>query len=492
LVVVQILFGGMVREFTRTSGTELVPKIAFILESSLDEDEIQEALDLTAVLSGIKIEIVDSEKEILYISDPSSLEDSDFDFFTNFFPRQNQPRTLRNQLRFNLLEDVLVDRFDLKLEFFHDFDPFEEEFGMGRDLKRFWDESSNEIAGGIQFTLPDYEPSYVRLYLSNNPIDRINGLFLMGFAVAALLSLLVAIVLAKTASIRLTQPLKVLEKGANILSEGTLSHRVYLEGNDEISRLADQFNHMAKQLESNFEKIRKDKQMMKNFLADASHELRTPITAATTFVDLLSRFQSEASQKEKGLQEDIAKQLTRLKEISEKLLQLSYLEQRKDDFDTIIDHPQSSILPVLDQTLIELKKRNTQQWGGDNVVSFYETSENGERITKLEKLEDYSTELDRLIALPDELLKTLIKNVIQNALHSQVGNEQIRLNIVLSNFSDSLGMYIIDSGPGISKQDLNRLGDLRVSEILRFYPIIQLVRCFFTRQTEQYLASLES
>lgn len=69
---------------------------------------------------------------------------------------------------------------------------------------------------------------------------------------------------------QLVSPLAELTLASHTLGQSDLSHRVNVQGSDEINELSATFNNMAAQLEQN-EKVRQ------NMLADVSHELRTPL-----------------------------------------------------------------------------------------------------------------------------------------------------------------------------------------------------------------------
>lgn len=76
-------------------------------------------------------------------------------------------------------------------------------------------------------------------------------------------------------------PVESLEKGAERMAAGDLSHRVQVErGPPELRHLAATFNEMAARVESLVETQR-------GFVADASHQLRTPLTAMRLRIELL-------------------------------------------------------------------------------------------------------------------------------------------------------------------------------------------------------------
>jgi signal transduction histidine kinase len=125
---------------------------------------------------------------------------------------------------------------------------------------------------------------------------------------------------------RLTAPLRSLRETAGRMGAGDLSARAPLQTRDEIGELAAQFNQMAGQLEGSFKQLAAERDALRRFIADASHELRTPITALKNFNALLL---GQAAGDPEARAEFLAEsqvQLDRLEWITRNLLDLSRLE----------------------------------------------------------------------------------------------------------------------------------------------------------------------
>ena len=146
--------------------------------------------------------------------------------------------------------------------------------------------------------------------------------FLLAAGGATLLAVLVGLLVSRG----LTAPLRTLTAAASQMSSGDLSIQAPVRGKDEIGQLARQFNQMAERLEASFTELAAERDSLRRFIADASHGLRTPITALKSFNELL---QGAAADDPAARAEFLAEsqvQLNRLEWITHNLLDLSRLE----------------------------------------------------------------------------------------------------------------------------------------------------------------------
>ena len=105
-----------------------------------------------------------------------------------------------------------------------------------------------------------------------------------------------------------------------------MSVRVPESREDEIGQLARQFNRMADRLERSFRELMQERDTLRRFVEDASHELRTPVTALKTFNELLTSGDAmDGSDRKQFLLESRA-QVARLEWIIKNLLDLSRLD----------------------------------------------------------------------------------------------------------------------------------------------------------------------
>lgn len=116
---------------------------------------------------------------------------------------------------------------------------------------------------------------------------------------------------------RLTRRLERLQKQVDAWGEGRLSVRVAVEGRDEVARLATSFNRAAERIEALVES-------QKSLLANASHELRSPLARLRMAAELL---QEKAPPE---IRAELARNIVELDQLIEELLLASRLDAMGD------------------------------------------------------------------------------------------------------------------------------------------------------------------
>ena len=98
------------------------------------------------------------------------------------------------------------------------------------------------------------------------------------FLLAAVAAFMVSFCIVWLYSYSLVRPLRDMASAARSFGDGNFSRRVPITGDDEIGQLAIAFNNMASSLATS-ESVRR------NFIANVSHELKTPMTTIAGFID---------------------------------------------------------------------------------------------------------------------------------------------------------------------------------------------------------------
>jgi len=135
-------------------------------------------------------------------------------------------------------------------------------------------------------------------------------------ATVGLLALLAAIFVAWLIAGRIMAPVRELERAARTVSESDLSYRLEVRGDDELARLAADFNGMFDRVESAF-------RTQRQFIDDAGHELRTPLTVIRGHLELLGDDPDERRE----VQAIITDELDRMSRMVNDLLVLARAER---------------------------------------------------------------------------------------------------------------------------------------------------------------------
>lgn len=109
-----------------------------------------------------------------------------------------------------------------------------------------------------------------------------SSLFITNF-----IGLLIAVLSGIFISRKILSPIKTITETAKQIEVNNLEQRLPVGNNkDELAELADTFNHMLNRIHAGFEQ-------QQRFVADASHELRTPVTVIRGYADMIDRWGKE-------------------------------------------------------------------------------------------------------------------------------------------------------------------------------------------------------
>jgi signal transduction histidine kinase len=127
---------------------------------------------------------------------------------------------------------------------------------------------------------------------------------------------------------RLTRRLETLQHGVEQWGDGNLSVRVPEGGNDEVGFLANRFNHAAQQIESLVRSRDDLLASQKSLLANASHELRSPLTRIRMGLEFMGAANSSAKV-------EITRNIGELDQLIEEILLASRLDAKESDLGTV-------------------------------------------------------------------------------------------------------------------------------------------------------------
>ena len=153
--------------------------------------------------------------------------------------------------------------------------------------------------------------AHIRLGASLADIDLFTPLLL-----AAVISLIISGAIGIFFANSITGPISRISKTADAIREGDLSARTGLRGDDEISRLAMNFDAMA-------DSVERDRDLERQLIGDVAHELRTPLMAIQATVEAIQDGVFEADEERLST---LSSETRRLGRLVEGLLRLNRLE----------------------------------------------------------------------------------------------------------------------------------------------------------------------
>ncbi|HKH18460.1 MAG TPA: HAMP domain-containing sensor histidine kinase [Solirubrobacteraceae bacterium] len=145
-------------------------------------------------------------------------------------------------------------------------------------------------------------------------VELIRNRILVAGAIALVLAALGGYLVARA----LTERIKRLERAARKVAAGDFSNPIHADSDDELGQLAATFDDMQRQL-ARLDTARKQ------FIASASHELRTPIFSLGGFLELLEDEELDDETRAQFLSQ-LRGQVARLQKLATELLDLSRLE----------------------------------------------------------------------------------------------------------------------------------------------------------------------
>ncbi|WP_264523707.1 sensor histidine kinase [Flavobacterium sp. N502536] len=224
---------------------------------------------------------------------------------------------------------------------------------------------------------------------------------------------------------RVINPVARITKEVNRISASNLHNRLpEVKNSDEISDLTETFNDMLDRLETSFE-------IQANFINNASHELKTPITTIIAESEIMLFKEREIPEYIQSL-ENIYSQASRLGNLTESLLKLT--QTGYDGKKQVLD------IARIDEVLMDVKS-DLDKIYPDNRVSI--------------KL-NFAPKDSNLLLIPcnKPLLELAINNIITNGVKYSDNNEVF---VTLSANQDWIKVAINDIGIGIPPEDIPHL-----------------------------------
>lgn len=234
------------------------------------------------------------------------------------------------------------------------------------------------------------------------------------FILAGILALAGALLGAYLIGNRLTRPLRRMASLAARVDAGDLHPRIHDPGGQgtEVAVLAEAFNNMLDRLTEAFAAQRA-------FVADASHEVRTPLTVVAGQLEVLARQPDPSADDVRRVERLVQAEIARIGRLVDDLLVLARSEQRE----------------FLRVEAIELPAYVSELWDGVKLLA-------------TRRFELGSVPSGTLQADPDRLAQAL-RNLVTNAIeHTAIEHGLVRLRVE-ADHEGLLRFVVEDDGPGI-------------------------------------------
>lgn len=219
-------------------------------------------------------------------------------------------------------------------------------------------------------------------------------------------------------------PLQMLSESAKHIAAGAYDERAAVSGTDEVGLLAQDFNLMAQAVQEKIGALAESEQQKTMFMADFSHELKTPLTAISGYAQTLRTVKLSEDDRTEALGY-IYSESRRLDRLAKKMMRLMQLDRtealqmKSIDNQTLLDAVIATCKPAAEQKGVSLQ------------IGKCEGCING----------DFDLLHDALCNLTDNAVKA-----------SKTGQ------IVLLSASDSL-LTVADCGCGIPQDEITHLTD---------------------------------
>ncbi len=244
-------------------------------------------------------------------------------------------------------------------------------------------------------------------------------------AKVSLTVLLVSLILSYLLSRKLYKPLRELTETAKVISNGNYGQRISIRRGDEFGQLASSFNNLAQSIQEN-DKTRRD------FIANVSHDLRSPLTSIHGFLTALLDGTIPPSKHEKYLN-IVLEETNRLTRITDSIVDLRFAQSNMISSDMIpfdVNDMMRSVIALMEPQLNEKKI---------GIKAIY-----AEKMT--------------MVYGDKDKISRVFQNLLSNAIKFSEQNQTIEVETTIVKH-EKVMVSITDQGVGIDKEDQKYIFD---------------------------------
>lgn len=290
--------------------------------------------------------------------------------------------------------------------------------------------NSSTIKGSMMYAAycSPTQHKVIRISIHHDVITDLMKMMVPSIAISLLLALSVAGVLTNKFAASVTKPiLEISHKLEGIYDEKidfNFPHYQY----DELNIIARTTTDMSKSVQDYIRKLEKEKTIRQEFFSNASHELKTPLTAIRGYAELLQSGMASDTQMQKEFLGRIHSEVEEMTSLINDILMISRLETKEL-------MPTKEILCV--KSVAEEVKKTLKPLADENNVS----------------LEIHCC--DEFVYMDRSHLQGILSNLMGNAVKYNRPGGFVQTDITMD--STSLSIRVEDSGIGIAKEDQKRI-----------------------------------
>ena len=259
-----------------------------------------------------------------------------------------------------------------------------------------------------------------------------SGIYTLIFSI--LVALILASISAVWLSISFTKPLNKIRDTTAELAKGNYEVTTQVKQSDEIGELAKSIDKLALQLDKSSKESERFEKMRQNFIANISHELRTPITVIRGSIEAICDGIISDPKQLKDYNEQILSDSIHLQRLVNDLIDLTKLQNT----DFSIDKSTINLFEIINDAVRSMKQISTKKG-----VKINFSAEN-------------AIEEDRYLFVGDyQRIRQMIIIVLDNAI--KFSNENQKVDILLKKENKKYELKICDSGRGIDPENIGEI-----------------------------------
>ena len=250
----------------------------------------------------------------------------------------------------------------------------------------------DNILGVVRFALP--------LSRVQPEIRIIYRVVLFGAIAAVIIALIVAYFVSRS----ITLPIRQVKETAQQIAKGDFSKRVRINRKGEVGELAESLNTMADELQQKMENLKRLDRVRTDFVANVSHELKTPLTLIKGYIETLQNKAINDKEKSSKFISIIKEHADRLGYIIDDLLSLSEIELSRD----CVNRTEFDLKEVIDEISLGFEQA---------------LAEKNQTLTSSIQGDDFSIQADR------NKIEQVFANLIDNAVKYTKESGRIEISL---------------------------------------------------------------